>query len=694
MTNEQQTPNPPLWLVMMAAAMAGGMGWGIRGQYGHETGAMIAGVLVSLVLVFLFCPGNSSIHVIRAAALGTIAMGFGGSITYGQTIGLTHDTALIGNWAALRWGMLGLAIKGGVWIGFAGFFLGLGLGGKRYRPFEMFLLVLSMLTAVVVGWWLFNSPHDPEHKRLPFLLGVDTYFSDHWKWEPGVEFKSRPEIWGGLWCALLTGILYATLAKRDRLARNLALWGMLGGALGFPLGQSLQASNAWNKPQQGKVTVSYDGKKPVSLLELNAEAPTRYDEARVFPLNNPEGAKSMVITWDHQGHNSWWWSIDNIEIADEQQSLFAENFDGLDLGPFVSESESGGDGTDWTASLPSGWTMTRGDGHGPTIDHKVIDELQTNNETIAEFDGWTFVDPASWNATAGQGRDRFSKGTGVIAIADSDKFNDKSGAKFNASLSTPPIHLTGIQPETLVLRFDSSWRQKEHLMEPITQHFNWWNIMETTFGTVMGAVLGLGLWLNRRRVAVSSEPDVSPLPGWLIGLLLAVHVSLLVLVEFSKLKWIDGVYDLGLMMGLIPLVMCVRGRWWPYLQLLPITLLPIAGKTLRAVADPINPSVSWLTYLILPMLIATTIAVWFARQAKPSGEHPLFIRCALLFCVWVYHDLNFAFFSFPWPWEGWGGRHPNASIFFICMLGLSAVALFYNPTERRWQWKAWQRDWD
>jgi hypothetical protein len=689
MTDERPTPNPPLWLVMLATAMAGGMGWGIRGQYGHETGAMIAGVLVSLVLVFLFCPGNSSIHVIRAAALGTIAMGFGGSITYGQTIGLSHDTALIGNWAALRWGMLGLAIKGGVWIGFAGFFLGLGLGGKRYRPFEMFLLVLGMLTAVLVGWWLFNSPHDPENKRLPFL-----YFSDHWKWEPGVEFKSRPEIWGGLWCALLTGILYATLAKGDRLARNLALWGMLGGALGFPLGQSLQASHGWNRPQQGKVTVSYDDKKPVTLLELNAKDPTRYDEAREFRLNNPEGAKSMVITWDHQGHNSWWWSIDNIEIPGKQQPLFDENFDSLELGPFDSESESGGDGTDWTASLPSGWTMTRGDGHGPTIDHKVIDELQTNNETIAEFDGWTFVDPASWNATAGQGRDRFSKGTGVIAIADSDKFNDKSGAKFNASLSTPSIPLTGIQPETLVLRFDSSWRQKKHFMESITRYFNWWNIMETTFGTVMGAVLGLGLWLNRRRIAVSSEPDVSPLPGWLIGLLLAVHVSLLVLVEFSKLEWIDGVYDLGLMMGLIPLVLCVRGRWWPYLQLLPITLLPIAGKTLRAVADPINPSVSWLTYLILPMLIATTIAVWFARQAKPSGEHPLFIRCALLFCVWVYHDLNFAFFSFPWPWEGWGGRHPNASIFFICMLGLSAVALFYNPTERRWQWKAWQRDWD
>ena len=85
---------------MFATAMAGGMGWGIRGQYGHETVATIAGVLVSLVLVFLFCPGNRSIHVVRAAALGTIAMGFGGSMTYGQTVGLTHDGPLRGDWAA------------------------------------------------------------------------------------------------------------------------------------------------------------------------------------------------------------------------------------------------------------------------------------------------------------------------------------------------------------------------------------------------------------------------------------------------------------------------------------------------------------------------------------------------------------------------------------------------------------------
>ena len=97
-------------------------------------------------------------------------------MTYGQTVGLTHDVPLIGNWSSLCWGMIGLAMKGGVQIGFVGFFFGLGLGGKRYRPVEILLLCTSMLTVLVIGWLVFNTPHDPENKELPLL-----YFSDHWK---------------------------------------------------------------------------------------------------------------------------------------------------------------------------------------------------------------------------------------------------------------------------------------------------------------------------------------------------------------------------------------------------------------------------------------------------------------------------------------------------------------------------------
>ena len=466
---------------MLTAGMAGGMGWGIRGQYGHETGAMIAGVLVSLVLVYLFCPGNSSIQVVRATALGTIAMGFGGSMTYGQTVGLTHDGALIGNVAALRWGMLGLAIKGGIWIGFAGLFLGLGLGGKRYRPFEMLLLAMGMLTAVVIGWWLFNSPHDPDNKRLPLL-----YFSDHWHWESGLALKHRPEIWGGLLCALVTCILYAVLVRKDVLAGKLAFWGIFGGALGFPSGQALQAAYAW------------------------------YPE------------------------------------------YFSESF-----------------------------------------------------------------------------------------------------------------------------------------MAPVTAYFNWWNMMETTFGTVMGMVLGLGLWLNRHLISVSSDPEEPDLlTGAMISILLVLHLSLLAAVEFSSIKWIDGLYDLGLMMGIIPLVACVSSRWWPYLQLLPITLFPIAGKTLRMlvyrVETPINLSVGWLAYFILPLMAATALAIYHGGGFQRTRGLPAFIPGALVFCTWIFFSLNFAFFDFPWPWEAWTGRTPNTILFFIAAMGLTVIVLFFDPDTRRWHWKGWE----
>ncbi|MDP7586277.1 MAG: hypothetical protein QF920_10785, partial [Verrucomicrobiota bacterium] len=73
--------------------------------------------------------------------------------------------------------------------------------------------------------------------------------------------------------------------------------------------------SSWRQePQRGKVLVSFDGGAPVVLLELTPDTPTAYNETVTLALNNPEGAKSAVVTWDHQGHNNWWWAIDNVRI--------------------------------------------------------------------------------------------------------------------------------------------------------------------------------------------------------------------------------------------------------------------------------------------------------------------------------------------------------------------------------------------
>jgi hypothetical protein len=218
------------------------MGWGIRGQYGHETGAMIAGLLVGLVLALECCPWLSALQGARAVALTAIGVAFGGSMTYGQTIGLTQDEALIGNWAALRWGLLGLFIKGAVWIGFAGAFLGMGLSGKGYRPGELCLMGAGLLLLLFLGLHWINEPFDPAGKLLPRF-----YFSADWHWTPGEEPQPRRERWGGLLMALIGLLMYVGWVRRDRLSLNLGLWGMLGGGLGFSLGQCVQAFHAWNR---------------------------------------------------------------------------------------------------------------------------------------------------------------------------------------------------------------------------------------------------------------------------------------------------------------------------------------------------------------------------------------------------------------------------------------------------------------
>ena len=452
------------WQPVLFAALAGGMGWGIRGQYGHETGAMIAGLLVSLTLVLLLCPGWRSLPVARAVAWATVAMGIGGTMTYGQTIGLTQNPELIGNWAALKWGMLGLGIKGGLWIGFTGFFLGMGLGGVRYRPLELLLFMVVLVGVYLLGMALLNMPYDPANKVLPSI-----YFSADWHWTPNATLTPRREYWGGLLLSLIAACVYTGVWRKDRLAPRLALWGILGGLLGFPGGQCLQAFHSWN----------------------------------------PEVFKQGI---------------------------------------------------------------------------------------------WVTLDPC----------------------------------------------------------------------------MNWWNMMETTFGTIMGGFLGLGLWLNRKRIQLAPEADavtVSAVAEWMLAV---VFLGMLIGIEFTSNPVIEHLLDLGIVMTVIPIVAVAGGRWWPYLMALSLTLVPIAGKTVGILVyenSAINPIAGWSLYLVLPLVLVTFAAIWFAQKAVAGQTGRDFARQALLLVTWVYFLLNYAVFRFPWPWSDWTSRTPNGIIFTVCAIGLTVLAL-------------------
>ena len=462
-----------LWMAMLLSAMAGAMGWGIRGQYGHQTGAMIAGLLVGLVLVMLFARNMCALSGARAVAFTTLGIAVGGSMTYGQTVGLTHDGPLIGNWDALRWGMLGLFLKGAIWIGLAGLLLGMSLSKTRYQPAELALMFVSAIFLRFWGIQLLNEPFLPADKILPAL-----YFSDDWFWEPDGDLKPRRELWGGLLVALAALTAYVRWVRFDRLAFRLALIGFLSGGLGFSLGQCVQAMYAWNPA--------------------------------------------------------------------------------------------------WFAS------------------------------------GW---------------------------------------------------------------------------LAQVTGHFNWWNMMETTFGAIFAAGLALGGWFHqdwirdeRPSEGTAETAKSIELTGVQELLLAIVHLSAVTAWSFGGNESLGMFAGIGYTMIVVPLVAVSMGRYWPFIVVFPLVLIPIAGKTLRHITyetERFSVASGWFWFILLPIGLFFVMVPMFARHAHNTNARG-FACLTLPLVAWMYFGLNYAFFEFPWPWREWTGRTPNGLIFSVCVLSLTVAAWYYG----------------
>jgi hypothetical protein len=94
---------------------------------------------------------------------------------------------------------------------------------------------------------------------------------------------------------------------------------------------------------------------------------------------------------------------------------------------------------------------------------------------MPEWRGWTFTQPAWWATVAqDQGRSQFTKGTGVIAVADPDEWDDaaRSPGTYNSLLRTPAISLTGVAQGTIQLRFDSSWLPEDTQTASVAVSYN------------------------------------------------------------------------------------------------------------------------------------------------------------------------------------------------------------------------------
>ncbi len=130
--------------------------------------------------------------------------------------------------------------------------------------------------------------------------------------------------------------------------------------------------------------------------------------------------------------------------------FYTETFDSLESSLNTAVGETGCVSTlGWTHVPPQGWS---------------IDNSGMNMDTgILEWRGWSFATPAFWVCADDQYRSLFGRGSGVIAIADPDEWDDTSPAAtssgpFNSILVSPSIPVRAGE-ETLIA-FDSHYRQE------------------------------------------------------------------------------------------------------------------------------------------------------------------------------------------------------------------------------------------
>ena len=188
-----------------------GLGWAIRGHFGHEWGAAWAGVMAGLAVVAVSRRGDWIARTPVLGALAGVGWAVGGMMSYGRVVGFCRGSYFLD----VYYGLLMLAVVGGLYGLIGGGLLGLGLETTERRRPDWAALITQMVAGGIFMWGL-----------LVYKL--------EWLMTP-----PRSELWAA--CLGAGGALAWYCRRNDfRLALRTAFYSALGAGFGFAFGNFLQ----------------------------------------------------------------------------------------------------------------------------------------------------------------------------------------------------------------------------------------------------------------------------------------------------------------------------------------------------------------------------------------------------------------------------------------------------------------------
>ena len=373
--NQRSTARQSIILCLMGA-LAMSYGWGFRGDYGHESGAMIPGALLAMGVCL--CSGRAD-WFRRCAVMGlcgAIGWAFGGQQSYGQIPSYTVSHSF----PDVAYGYACLFIVGALWGGIGGAILTFALTKPRselnryvgpllavgalwflswlvlwllpdvlarYEEFSIRYLrdtdwLAALLAALAVSAYRLFVPRDRHACNLILLMVAGWWigylvlvhtFGLHMS--PTPPPKVRSDNWGG--CVGLFVVLVGyLLVQRNRAGVMLACYGFLAGGVGFSMGdffnkpdkvrwepfyqyEFLRGFDHWKWSEQGFGLVMGLGLSFALLRLLRGNLAPPDEDAPAGPLNDLAAFLMVVVMmWWTLGKNVFnWMKPERLVISEE-----------------------------------------------------------------------------------------------------------------------------------------------------------------------------------------------------------------------------------------------------------------------------------------------------------------------------------------------------------------------------------------
>lgn len=201
--------------MMWITALMLGLGWAIRGHFGHEWGASWAGGMAGLAILVTSKRENWHRRTPALAALSAIGWAIAGMASYGILIGYCRGT----HFGNVLYGYTTLFIVGGLYGFMGGGLFGLGIESSDKKSPDWARLIVEMFVGGFLFWGF-------------FMYQLEWYMT-----------PPRSELWAGAAGASLALGWYLHREGFHK-ALRVAIYTMVGAGFGFAFGNLIQTFGA------------------------------------------------------------------------------------------------------------------------------------------------------------------------------------------------------------------------------------------------------------------------------------------------------------------------------------------------------------------------------------------------------------------------------------------------------------------